>query len=408
MMTTKPHTKLKKLFIHTSQGYSGELSRESQFVFGYRTESPACAIGLTVPLQAQTFSSNILPGPLRQNIPEGFLLNWMKEKFGKALKMDDFNLLAMTGSNIIGRVSCSLEAKSSDTTPSPENLKELLTWKGTEDLFQYLANKYASSSGISGVQPKVLISANPENEVVEKSFIKDRNLIVKTSGFEYQDLAENEFHCMSIAKKAGLVVPRFWLSDNRELFIIERFDIDPTTQSYLGFEDMTSLTGKQNDEKYESSYEVLAKAIDTYTSLHLRQDSKLRLFESIVLSAAVRNGDAHLKNFGLLYTSPITDDVRLSPIYDIVNTTSYIKKDVPALKMNKVKAWPTREDLVEFGKRHCSLDRPEITIDHILEATNSYQPEFEPGEIWQTMSKEIDRAIFSLSATSSRANKLCP
>ncbi len=53
------------------------------------------------------------------------------------------------------------------------------------------------------------------------------------------------------------------------------------------------------------------------------QDS-IRTFDSRHFAAVCsveRRGDAHLKNFGMLYTSP--SDVRLSPMFDVVTTTIY-------------------------------------------------------------------------------------
>lgn len=41
--------KLKKLNIDTTQGFSGELRKERQFVFNYRTDDPGCEIALTMP-----------------------------------------------------------------------------------------------------------------------------------------------------------------------------------------------------------------------------------------------------------------------------------------------------------------------------------------------------------------------
>ena len=121
------------------------------------------------------------------------------------------------------------------------------------------------------------------------------------------------------------------------------------------------MTGCQNDEKYQSSYEIVAKVVRTFCSANFKTTSLVELFKSIVLSVTVRNGDAHLKNFGLLYTDPTVDDVQLSPLYDIVNTTSYLPKDVMALKLAKTKSWPYRASLIEFGKRHCDIDNP-VTV----------------------------------------------
>lgn len=388
--------RVKQLHIHCSQGYSGALTRESQIVFNYLTRRPECALGLTMPVRAASYAANILPGVLRQNLPEGYLLNWIHEQFGKTMKMDDFNILALTGREMIGRVRCSLDKDGAAPPPEPEDLKTLLSWHGSEDLFAYLANKYAAGSGISGVQPKVLVHAHPDKEIVEKSAIKDRHLIVKAGGADYPGLAENEFHCMQIGKLAGLVAPEFWLSENRELFVIERFDL-AADGTYLGFEDMTALTGRQNHQKYEASYEMAAKVIDMFASAQHVTASLRELFKSIVLSVAVRNGDAHLKNFGLLYTTPESDDIRLSPLYDIVNTTCYLPRDVLALRMSKNKSWPSRETLVQFGQAHCKIDRPAPLIDEILETAASYVPTIEPGAIWASMHKQIEAAIFSIA-----------
>ena len=86
--------RLKELHIHTTQGYSGLLSRESQIIFNYLTDDVHCEISLATPLTRKSYAANILPGVLRQNLPEGFLLNWLLEHLGKTMKMDGFNILA--------------------------------------------------------------------------------------------------------------------------------------------------------------------------------------------------------------------------------------------------------------------------------------------------------------------------
>lgn len=324
------------------------------------------------------------------------MLHWIHERFAKAMKMDDFNMLALTGSDMIGRVSVSLD-EHRVAPPKAEDLGALLAWKGTESLFDYLAEKYASTSGISGVQPKVLATTYGGKETVGRGAMKDRSLIIKASGADVDGLAENEFHCMTMGKLAGLEVPKFWLSENKEVFIIERFDIHPETGAYLGFEDMTALTGKQNEGKYESSYENVAKAIDIFASNTCKTQSFTEFFKSLALSMIVRNGDAHLKNFGLLYTTPQTNDVRLSPLYDIVCTTAYIPRDTIALKMNKQKTWPSRDQLIEFGKAYCKLDRPAAIIDELLEVVAAYVPEIDTGDIWQKMQPEIAKGVAAMS-----------
>ncbi|MBU2239956.1 MAG: HipA domain-containing protein, partial [Gammaproteobacteria bacterium] len=59
-----------------------------------------------------------------------------------------------------------------------------------------------------------------------------------------------------------------------------------------------------------------------------------RLLANILLA----NGDAHLKNWSLLYSDQVTP--KLSPAYDIVTTSVYIKSEQHfALNLAKTKAW---------------------------------------------------------------------
>ena len=100
---------------------------------------------------------------------------------------------------------------------------------------------------------------------------------------------------------------------------------------------------------------------------HLHE-SLARLFAIVALSCIVGNGDAHLKNFGLLYTDPVQRDARLAPAYDIVNTTAYIPGDVLALDLVGNKSlFASRQGLLDFA-RICDVERPEEIIRSQLQA----------------------------------------
>jgi serine/threonine-protein kinase HipA len=97
----------------------------------------------------------------------------------------------------------------------------------------------------------------------------------------------------------------------------------------------------------------------------LIQSSLAEFFSSVVVSIALRNGDAHLKNFGLLYTDPTSHDCRISPTYDLVCTTVYLPRDQLALKLAKSKSWPDRETLIDFGQKVCGVERSKDVLDRI-------------------------------------------
>jgi len=390
--------RIKALLLHTTQGHSGTLLRESQFVVRHNDEAlarPELAISLTMPPRAQGYSTNRLTPVLAMNLPEGFLLSRVIDRYRKILDIDDeMNLLAVTSTRSAGRVWASSLDSVVANASDPVSLKEILAYRGTDDLFDELLEKHGTAS-ISGIQPKVVVVERSESEsgMVEKSAAKSPDLIIKSAGQEYRGLAENEFICMSIAKHVGLHTPEFWLSDDRRLFVIRRFDLAPG--GYLGFEDLAALTGRQPNEKYDGTYGVVARAVGDFVAPRNRTASLEALFRLVVLCCFIRNGDAHLKNFGVLYGNPETaeNDARLAPVYDLVSTTVYIKKDVLALGMAGSKSWPTRNVLEEFGTTYCSIRNPGRVIDDLAEKAMDYRYDDTESTVWKHIRRELELGV---------------
>jgi len=163
------------------------------------------------------------------------------------------------------------------------------------------------------------------------------------------------------------------------LLIIDRFDID-TEGRRLGFEDVASLMGLRvrdslSDRKYYGSYESIA---DVFRMIGLSGPDLARFYEQVAFSVMVRNGDAHLKNFGVLYTG--LSDVRLAPMFDVVTTSVYkytryeggpeMEDTTMALKLFKgagTKTYPVTEELLDCGRRVCNVVHPHHALERIAE-----------------------------------------
>ena len=65
-------------------------------------------------------------------------------------------------------------------------------------------------------------------------------MIVKSGLSEFPGLAINEYVCMSAVAGAGIPVPECFLSNDRKLFVMRRFDRRSDGRA-LGFEDMAVL-----------------------------------------------------------------------------------------------------------------------------------------------------------------------
>src|SRR5437879_8369160 len=74
-----------------------------------------------------------------------------------------------------------------------------------------------------------------------------------------------------------------------------------------------------------------------------------KLFTLIVLNCTLRNGDAHLKNFGIVYDD-VLGEARLAPVYDLVTTSIYLPKDSLALTLNGTTQWPDSKALRRLGE----------------------------------------------------------
>ncbi|WP_169800585.1 HipA domain-containing protein, partial [Sphingobium cloacae] len=176
-----------------------------------------------------------------------------------------------------------------------------------------------------------------------------RREIVKFWEGEYPELAANEYFCLRAAERCGLELPRFRLSDDGRALVVDRFDLRADGH-YQGFEDFCVLNARSTADKYRGSYETaILKRFRDFASADTVADGSERLFMLIALNCMVRNGDAHLKNFGMLYDD-IDGPVRLAPVYDIVTTTAYLPADAMALTLNGSTRWPARSQLQAFGE----------------------------------------------------------
>ena len=403
-------TKVKCLSVGTAQGVAGDLIKESRYTFNYSAVDNSCAISLTMPLRAESYSGGALPPVFEMNRPEGYLLAKIEEVVAKQGGLDDMRLLAIVGGEQIGRLSYREPDAPVRRPRSGIGLQEILARQPTAELFDFLVAAYFES-GVSGVQPKVLVpDADRSAPVRDRTSVTHAQLIVKASGDEYPHLTQNEFLCMSAAKRAGILVPNFWLSNGGDLFVSERFDL--RAGAALGFEDMTVLMNKPSREKYVGSYENIAKAVRLYCADSDPVAQLQQLFDYIAFICMVRNGDGHLKNFGLIYDHPdVRSSIRLAPLYDVVTTSIYgmtpaataiTKYDrTLALNLAKTRVYPDRRTLIEFGAQHCLVKRPGEVLERIADAMSATLAEHGgrvDAELLRSMREQWDAGVWAMTA----------
>lgn len=340
------------LKVYVNKSYTGDVFLEDdKYSFNYDSDAKNI-VSLTMPIRNSSWVSKKLHPIFQMNMPEGALKDTIINHFSKLYTMDDLNILKLIGPYMLGKVKFEKIVEENDKI----QLDEILN-SSKQNLFDELMERFAIRSGVSGVQPKLLLKAH------NKTTMKFEHYIVKSWENDYPNLAINEYFCMRAIKNANLPTPEFYLSDDLSMFIMKRFDIKDD-DSYLGFEDMCVLTARGTSQKYDGSYEECVRVIKDIISPKMRKVSIKVFFKALIMNHLLRNGDGHLKNYGILYENDFEDSF-LAPIYDVITTTIYIKSDIPALRLSDGKIWWKEKTYKTFAKQSCGLTNKEY--EDILE-----------------------------------------
>lgn len=345
--------------------------------FAYLPEvARARAVSVTMPvrLPSWTVQFGLLP-IFEMNLPEGVLRERLRLAFAKATgTFDEFDLLGIVGRSQVGRIRYTGQKEQLQEDVPFQSVDEILAQRRGGDLLRYLIDKFASFSGISGVQPKILVrdegasvALSKTTDRLSQSYRGATHIVKFWEQNEYPQLAANEFFCLKVAEKSGLDVPSYRLAEDAQALVIDRFDLR-SDGTYRGFEDFCVLNARRTDEKYRGSYEtsIMKRFVEFANSPHVGEDLE-RLFTLIAINCALRNGDAHLKNFGIVYDD-VEGEARLAPVYDLVTTSVYLPKDSMALTLMGTTKWASAKELQRLGETR--MGGSPARVREILERIN--------------------------------------
>jgi len=173
---------------------------------------------------------------------------------------------------------------------------------------------------ISGVQPKLSVKLDRKKNMLV-SVAQGGEYILKPQTLAYANIPENEQCCMDIAEAFGISVPEHCilpLKDKSLAYIVKRYDRNKGEKYHQ--EDFQQMLEK--DDKYVGSVEEICRKLNIVSAVP-GLDVQL-LYEIVVLSFLLGNGDAHFKNYSVITYNDV--DRRLAPAYDIVCSKLVIPK----------------------------------------------------------------------------------
>lgn len=293
----------------------------------------------------------------RQNLPEGYLLNIIREEFGPWLDGTDLSLLAVVGGAGIGRVTLTPEGGMPGAEMPPLQVEALLKADNSTAHFTSLVRRYARAS-ISGMVPKFIAPDNPKGDVgpLGKPTLRTSRHIIKGSDDSTPYLGFNEFYSLRVLERLNVVpVARARMSDDGHVLVVERFDVDGEGMPTHGVEDACGLLGLPPHEKYATTTEKVLNATRAYLPPARVRAQLEQLGWHLLVNYVVRNADCHAKNVALYYTG--LADVGYSPVYDVVTTQAYPRyaNNPPSLSVEGRQAWAPGKTLERFFNARLGL-----------------------------------------------------
>ncbi len=224
----------------------------------------------------------------------------------------------------------------------------------SEDQIETLAAEIIKAhTTVTGVQPKLslhLTQGDTQNRTKRFTITGLWGAyILKPSSSSYPQLPEVEDLTMHLAEIAKInVVPHSLvrLQSGNLAYLTKR--IDRIKKEKLHMEDMCQLTGRLTEDKYQGSYEQIARTIQKYSAVPGLDI--VNFFELVLFSFLTGNADMHLKNFSLIKQKGI--GMILSPAYDLLATTlvNPADKEELALTLNAKKKKISKTDFTAAFK----------------------------------------------------------
>lgn len=313
-----------------------------------------------------------LPSWFSNLLPEGLLREWIARERGVSTQRE-LQLLLHIGSDLPGAVQI---------IPDAGDASDMNTVTSSVTVQQPATNDARSAwkFSLAGVGMKFSLLRDGDRLTLPgRGELGD--WIVKFPTPAFPRVPENEFATMRLASRVGIEVPEIdlihrdalpqfpdlvWPGSESHAFAIRRFDRSPDG-GRIHIEDMAQVRGWYSDAKYDGSFATVAAIAfrgEDYKSLN-------QFVRRLTFNFLIGNGDAHLKNWSLLYEDGRIP--RMSPAYDLVSTAAYFSPESPetiGLRFNSTRSFD-RVSRSGFARleRQLGITKSEVidTVDETIE-----------------------------------------
>ncbi len=342
---------------------NGELS--FSYDTKYLNSNEAKKLSSALPLKEKIFKHQECHAFFSGLLPD----DQLRKTLASYLKISEtniFGLLKAIGGECAGAVSLQSPRKNQkekNNTYKTLNNKEAHKLLLTLDKRPFLVGERGVRMSAGGAQNKLMVSFI-QNQLALPLYDSPSTHILKPAMKDFQDSVFNEFFCMKLAQELGLNVANveiIWIEE-QAYYLTERYDRVSTSSggiTRLHQEDFCQALNISPELKYEneggpSLVQCLQLIDDKVAKGVMRGVSKIDFLKIIVFNYLIGNGDAHGKNFSLLYKA---SEEALAPFYDLLSTVVYYNpyKSKMAMKLGGTYKFKS-VDLSNFQKLATILD----------------------------------------------------
>ena len=313
--------------------YSDNATLSFNYDQKYLDNQNALKLSASLPLNDAVFDHQVTSAFFSGLLPEGDVRTQLAKYLGIS-ERNTFALLKKIGGECAGAVSVYPQGFSPKADYEPtyrvfknDEADDVLTSLDTRPL---LAGEEDVRISGAGAQDKLMI-AFVDGKIAVPTGNTPSTHIIKPPIKDLEKTVHNEFFCMKLADAVGLRVPKveiFWLKE-KPYYLVERYDRKRDENGIikrLHQEDFCQAMRISPEIKYESeggpTLEQCFALLDERIELgFMSGKNKLSLFHGVVFNFLIGNGDAHGKNFSILYEEGAAES--LSPFYDLMCTVVY-------------------------------------------------------------------------------------
>ena len=381
----------------------------------YLRKADAAAISYSLPLQSEPFDSAVTSVFFDNLLPPDVV----RKRLGKILHLSRHNIfgfLKAIGGDCAGAIALYPTTGSEMTGASAPAFRELSDDEASQILMDLpkrplnIGKEEGFRISGTGAQDK-LIACVKDGKILLPLFGAPSTHIIKPPVEAYHDSVFNEFFCMRLAQAMKLPAPECEILTlkNVPYYSVTRFDrqIVDGEVCRLHQEDFCQLFSVDPEKKYETEGgPTIPKCFQLIKKMRIGTVGQVDFLRRIVFNILIGNGDAHAKNFSVLYRGKST---QLAPVYDLLCTEIYDSlAHETAMSIGGETSFDaiTRENFARMA-RECKF-RPELVMElidemreTIMTASKSLTDEMNrqhPSPVYAEICRVIERQVTRLAA----------